>query len=418
MLPQPPPKASTVVTSTPSAAAQSGSALLLSASPCQSWRVAVFKAHSTDDLTILRAGMCPDCGAGVSRPMAACGACGLRFDNNLNDLPVARVAVHVAPPQPPPQDAPPPQQAWTPPPPPPAPPPAPSAPAIDPSTRGRPLSLDDIELLERGSVSVGENPLTDAEGPEVVNGAREPLLGSALARGAVVVMAEAAVVDDPLVLLGFPPVDSHVARAMINLRRGEAALVDDPQRLAVRAEPPPAVPPPAPAPVRAAPTAPPPHRGLTLEDIEALERPILLQQPHSFAELCDLEGCSDPLLGAALIRGATATMADAAVIDDPLVLLGYPAAVPRDIARAMINLRRGDAADVDDVERLLKRPAPVASTSAPVRRVDPEATSLLDQASIRVAAAAIERENANQARLNRPSTSVSGRGGVFSLDDT
>ncbi len=403
--------------------------------------MAIFKARSNDDLTILRAGMCPDCGAGVYRGMAACKACDLQFDNNLLDLPPPKApAPPAAPPTPPsspPPSSPHPQYAQQAPPhaqqaqqPRPAAPPQ-AAPS-DPSGFGLPLTLDDIEILERGPLKFNEHPLTDAEAPEVVSGAVDPLLGSSLARAAIVVMADAAVCDDPLVLLGFPPVVSHVARAFINLRRSDAADIDDAELLAAGPPTPRAVATApattqapsarAPAPVRAEVA---PGRGLTVEEIEALEHPVPFELPHSFAELHDLEGLVDPLLGAALIRGANAAMADAAVIDDPLVLLGYPAVIPRDIARAMINLRRGDAALVDDVESLLKRtpiapPSVVAASSAsgPVRRADPDATALLDQNAIRAAAAAIAREQQQQQQQNRVPSVISGRGGVLSLDDT
>ena len=308
--------------------------------------------------------------------------------------------------------------------------PAPSAPPSEPVSWGQPLSLADLEELERGALKPSEHPLTDAEAPEVVGSAADPLLGSSLSRAATVVMADAAVCDDPLVLLGFPPVDSHVARAFINLRRSDAADIDDAELLAAgrskmttttSAAAPAAVC--APVPVGAG------VRGLTLEDIEALEHPVVAKQPHSFAELCDLEGLTDPLLGAALLRGANAAMADAAVIDDPLVLLGYPAVVPRDVARGMINLRRGDAAVVDDVESLLKRTppsasgpvpkAPTAPASGPVRRADPDATALLDQNAIRAAAEAIAREQQNTPQQpNRVASIISGRGGVLTLDDS
>ena len=396
--------------------------------------VAIFKARSNDDLTILRAGMCPDCGAGIFRGMTACKACGLQFDNHLADLPAPKAAAPAPRPAPAPAPAAAPQQQHAqqqqPQAPQARPAPAPSAPPSDPSAWGRPLSLDDIEELERGALKPSEHPLTDAEGPEVVGGAADPLLGSSLSRAAIVVMADAAVCDDPLVLLGFAPVDSHVARAFIDLRRSDAADIDDAELLAAG----PSVAPPAPvvraaAPARAAAApivAPGGGRGLSLEDIEALEHPIATEQPHSFAELCDLEGISDPLLGAALIRGATAAMAEAAVIDDPLVLLGYPPVLPRDVARAMINLRRGDAALVDDVESLLKRTpvtasgpvpkAPPAPASGPVRRADPEATALLDHNAIRAAADAVAREQAKQP--NRVASVISGRGGVLSLDET
>ncbi len=446
--------------------------------------MAIFKASSADDLTILRAGMCPDCGAGVNRTMTACKACGLGFDNNLADLPAPKgaPAPAAAPPQaaPQPQYSAPPQAQYVPPPqaqapqgqysaPPGAPtapafaaqsgrpPPPPSSTPDDPTAWGRPLTAEDIDALERGPLRDSVMPLTDAEGPDVTNGDPAPLLGSSLSRAAIVVMADAAIVDDPMVLLGYPMEPSHVARAMINLRRGDAALIDDPEVLiasrdvaspeasgprrgpsqdAVAPEPGRA---PVAAPSGGVFAGPGVGKPLTLEDIERLERPYELEQPHSFAEVTDLEGgAGDPLLGAALIRGATATMAEAAVVDDPLVLLGYPPVIPRDVARCMINLRRGDAATTDDVESLLIRPAPtaaapvtqaalaapsrVAAPAAPVGRPpDPEATALIDQNAVRAAQAAVLQEQQRQAQLqqqnpNRVASVVHGRGGVKSLD--
>jgi len=447
--------------------------------------VAIFKASSADDLTILRAGMCPDCGAGVNRTMTACKACGLSFDNNLADLPAPKgPAAAPAQAAPPPQAAPqpqysaPPQPQYSAPPQPQysAPPGAPTAPASaaqsaqpgrgapppsatpdDPTAWGRPLTAEDIDALERGPLRDSVMPLTDAEGPDVTNGDPAPLLGSSLSRAAIVVMADAAIVDDPMVLLGYPVEPSHVARAMINLRRGDAALIDDPEVLiasrdvatpeaggprrgpsqdAVAPEPNKA---PAPAPSGGVFAGPGVGKPLTLEDIERLERPYELEQPHSFAEVTDLEGgVGDPLLGAALIRGATAAMAEAAVVDDPLVLLGYPPVIPRDVARSMINLKRGDAATTDDVESLLIRPAPtaaapvapaapaaparVAAPAAPVGRPpDPEATALIDQNAVRAAQAAVLQEEQRQQQLqqqnpNRVASVIHGRGGAKSLD--
>ena len=444
------------------------------AAGCREWRrhandqvVAIFKARSADDLTILRAGMCPDCGASVNRTMTACRACDLAFDNNLADLPAPKGAP--AAPAPPPAAAP--QHPQPPPSPHSAQPGAPTlsaspgyggppAPALatllpsvlpnDPSTRGQPLTADDIDLMERGPLRSNEHPLTDAEGPDVSSGPSAPLLGSSLARAAIVVMAEAAVVDDPLVLLGYPAEPSHVARAMINLYRGDAGLVDDPEVLiAARKVAPPEASPPRRSPSQDAvpslahPTAtvaptgggvfagPGAGKALTLEDIERLEHPHELEQPHSFAELVDLNVSSgDPLLGAALIRGSTATMADAAVVDDPLVLLGYAPIIPRDVARAMINLHRGDAGTVDAVETLLIRPATSAAPQAAPpshpggRRADPEATALLDQAAVRAAQVAVQEEVRRQQEQqaqpqhnpNRVASVIHGRGGVKSLD--
>jgi hypothetical protein len=324
--------------------------------------------------------------------------------------------------------------------------------------------------IERGPLRANDQPLTDAEAPDVTAGDAAPLLGSSLSRASIVVMADAAVCDDPMVLLGYPPVDSHVARAMINLRRGEAATIDDPEVLLGSrdvAEPKPATPKrgpsqdavipdrPTQAPAGGLFAGPGMGKPLTLEDLERLERPYELEQPHSFAEITDLEGgVGDPLLGAALIRGGNASMADAAVIDEPLVLLGYPAVVPRDVPRLAVNLRRGDAGLVDEVESLLQRPAPTAAraptaqeptaqapttrpvapaASAPVSRaptapvaptgrpahVDNEATALLDQSAVRAAQAAVAREQAAQqaAQPNRVASRIHGRGAVQSLDD-
>lgn len=402
--------------------------------------MAQFRARSPDDLTILRAGMCPDCGAGVSRGMLACKACGLQFDHYQNELPAPRAPAAPAP-APTPQYAPPAQQApqgYAPPahpqaaqqartpisPPPPA-----------PHGVGQPLTLDDIELLERGPLKSSEHPLTDAEAPDVVFGPPEPLLGSSLARAAIVVMADAAICDDPMVLLGQPSSESHVVRAFLNLRRSDAAETDDPEfmhgGLAPAPVPSSAAAPRAPRPQAPAAVAPGGGVPLTLEDIEALERPVRLEQPHTFAELCDLEGVADPALGVAVTRGPTVVMGEAAVGDDPLVLLGYPPVEMRDVARAMINLRRGEGPDVDDVENLLRRPTARAATGlqpaqpqttqpaqqaqAP-RRADPEATALLDQSAIRAAADAVAREQAKQP--NRVASVISARGAVLSLDDT
>jgi hypothetical protein len=108
---------------------------------------------------------------------------------------------------------------------------------------------------------------------------------------------------------------------------------------------------------------------------------------------------------------------------------------PRDVPRLAINLKRGDAAAIDEVESLLQRarpaaPAPAAAPAAAVsggapprvaapRALDPEATALLDQAAVRAAQEAVAREQAQQQQQqqNRVASRIHGRGAVQSLDD-
>lgn len=453
---------------------------------------------------MFRAGICPDCGAGIYQGMTACKVCELEFSAHAHELPQQKAKAPAAQPpqqQPPPQQQQPPPQHQQPPQQPPQyaqPPQQPQAaprerasggeprqaslsPIPSPQIIGKPLTAEDLDELERGSMRPSSFPLTDAEGPEYVRGAPEPLLGSALSRAAIVVMADAAVVDDPLVLLGHKPVENHLARAMINLRRSATAETDDPEGLlmsrstggaapSLQPEPtsrsahaqesalpagPSFAPPPAqrpstslPAPdapsSRGAPVAVPraaslssaqnTGKPLTFEEMERIEHPLLDVQPHSFAEATDFVfGANDPLLGAAKIKGANAVMADAAVIDDPLVLLGYPPVMSH-VARQAINLRRSDAPVCDEVGTLLQRPttaaqpstaptgapraaAPSASPSGSGRPPDPDATALLDQNAVMAAARAVAEEEARAQQQRRPATSVGARGGARSLDE-
>ncbi|MDP2340579.1 MAG: hypothetical protein Q8O67_06460 [Deltaproteobacteria bacterium] len=451
--------------------------------------------------------MCPDCGTGVFAGMTVCKGCGLSFEGFTHELPQQKAKA--AAPAPPQQQAPsqqqqqpPPQQGYQQQPPqqqyqqqqqqaPPQyqqPPqqqrgPGPSPPPPDrPGAWPRPLTMEDTDMMERG-LPAHIYPLTDAEAPDVTRFAPAPLLGSALQRAAICVMAEAAVCDDPLVLVGHKPVESHVSRMVLNRRRAEAAVYDDPEELiqsrqGARSTPQPSgdviataggafnvgvaaatVPTPrgVPAPKNSGQPPRPPGIGkpLTLEEIMAIEFPVQARQPHSGAEVPDFEGVGDvanlsaviggkcdPLLGASRIRGSNAVMAEAAVTDDPLVLLGYPPVMSH-VARLAINMKRSDTAIADDVATLLKRPPVAASHASPSapsaapggaprtspapaagsgRRVDPDATALLDNSAVMAAAAAVAREQeaaaaaAEQAR-RRPGTNVAGRGGVRSLDD-
>lgn len=373
----------------------------------------MFRARTADDLTVLRAGMCPDCGAGVYQGITACGACGLSFANNLADLPPRRKSA------PAPVAAPSSMKAAGP----------PAARGMPEARAGIPLSSEDVEALERGPLRAHERPLTDAESPDVPGLDAAPGLGSALSRAANVVMADAAVADDPLVLLGYPSPLSHVARAMINHRRADAAVEDDPERL-LRTN----------APSRAIGTAT--RRGddqgrrprrenvdplygvpLTLADIERLEqlRPAWL--PHSFAELAELAADvafgrgADETLGAALIRGGNATLAEAAIGDEPLVLLGYPPVTPRDVPRLAINLRRTDAGSVDEVESLLVRTQ--ARPKAAVRVSSGRAAPAIgvDRAAIEEAQATVGQASTSTTPRPPGSARVQGRGAVQTLDD-
>jgi hypothetical protein len=380
--------------------------------------------------------------------------------------------------------------------------------------------LDEFERWERAPKR--RLAMCDAEGPDVVSGGRSPLLGAALARESVV-MADAAIVDDPLVLLGHSIGVPHVPRATIDQRRADAAAVDDVDIL-LRGPPPvgsassstvqgaaPAVESEGPgraARPNAGDRASPPVASSsslsssssktvapwTLEDIERLERPAGGQAfglPLTFAEVPDA-AASDPRLGAALTRGVPVVMADGAVADEPLVLLGYPPA-PTPIPRCAVHLTRSDAALVDDAMLLMQRPllseahpgptpavapstavptvsrasgamplsaiptagmraaaaptvrplpgndvptpAPARERAArsaglpPVTRGDPnDATALLATDAIRAAAHAVGREAPPTSTERRPqgsrpqgsrlpTTSVSGRGGARSIDE-
>ncbi len=378
---------------------------------CEAYVVTVFQPRSADDLTVLRAGMCPDCGAGVYQGITACGACGLSFANHLAELPPRRGAK-----------------------------PASTAPAtrVLPETRsglvgqapaGVPLSVEALSDLERGPLQAHLQPLTEAEGPDVASGDTSPRLGSALSRAAVVVMADAAVADDPLVLLGYPPGQSHVARAMINQRRAEAADDDEPAQLLRTSSPPRAV-------VSAQ------RRGdekdrrlrrddvdplygvpLTLADIERLEQLLPAWLPHSFAELAELTDdvvkgrVADPALGAALIRGGNTTLAEAAIGDEPLVLLGYPPVTPRDVPRLAINLRRTDAGYVDEVESLLVRPQARPKTATRVSSGRAAPAIGVDRAAIQEAQATVGQASTSTTPRPPGSARVQGRGAVQTLDD-
>lgn len=207
-------------------------------------------AGSAQDLKLLKAGICPDCGATITAGMASCPSCKVSF------------GAHASAFQPPPQ----------------APPSRPAAPASAPAAHVAPaaavaaraassprgLTAEQIDDLERGMHARALFPHTFAEGPE--NGS-SLALGSALARAAQLVMADAALVDDPQVLSSGKSSPSPIPRVKMNVATSSAAMVDDApppwaaslSAPAARTAPPAAraAPAPAPAPARAQP--PPPH---------------------------------------------------------------------------------------------------------------------------------------------------------------
>ncbi len=328
---------------------------------------------SPDGLTVLRAGLCPDCGAVVGHGLVVCRACGLDFGEYAHELPGPKArAAASAPPAPPSGGAAALGASLS----------SSSSPQADrPAPRASGMTVDDVAEFERGVRAVHALPLTHAEAPDVARVVAAPLLGAALARGAGVVMAEAAVADEPLALLGHPAASGPVPRAALNLRRAAAAAVDEPGSLVT----------PAPSPTRPTSTAsttttrtdaPAPGRsrgvgqasaGLSLDDIERLERPLATGLPGSFAEAADAWG-ADPGAGLASLRGPGIVMADAGVADDPLVLLGYPP-LASPIARAAIHQRRSDAACVDDAWLLARRPATAAARPSPAPPAAPAATA-------------------------------------------
>lgn len=157
---------------------------------------------SPQDLKLLKAGLCPDCGAAVTAGMVACAVCKTSFGAHasvLQPLPSAVAAPRAAP-----------AAAMA------------RAPALLPTSRG--LTAEQIDELERGMHARSLFPHTFAEGPE--NGAALAL-GSALARGALLVMADAALVDDPLVLASGKPTPTAIPRVKHNVASSSAAMVDD-----------------------------------------------------------------------------------------------------------------------------------------------------------------------------------------------
>lgn len=158
--------------------------------------MARFTPRTPKDLAILRAGLCPECGATVTAGMSSCPSCRVDYGEHAAVLvPAAPVAAR-----------------------------APYA------SRG--LTDADIDELERGQRARSLYPHTSAEGPEAFCALA---LGSALVKGAQLVMATAALVDDPSVLVGGVAPSTPLPRALINHALSSAAMVDD-------------APPPAPAP--------------------------------------------------------------------------------------------------------------------------------------------------------------------------
>jgi hypothetical protein len=210
-------------------------------------------------------------------------------------------------------------------------------------------------------------------------------------------MAEAAVADEPLVLLGHRLALAHVPRASVNLRRSAHASVDDVDVLLRPSEAPTGIAaldagtprPDVRSPTPSSTKMPAAGMPLTVDDIERLERPAAAALPSSFAELPDA-GAADPSLGAALPRGATVMMAEAAVTDDPLVLLGYPPA-QASIPRSALHMTRSDAAEIDDALFLVQRPtpAPVRSSSQSPGAVPSGSPSLVGRAISSVGLAAL-----------------------------
>jgi hypothetical protein len=129
--------------------------------------------------------------------------------------------------------------------PPPAPAPAPAARAAavaQPAAIARGLTAEQIDELERGMHARSLFPHTFAEGPE--NGGALAL-GSALARAAQLVMADAALVDDAQFLASGKHAPSAIPRVKHNAASSSAAMVDDapPVASSVASSPPPRAPP-------------------------------------------------------------------------------------------------------------------------------------------------------------------------------
>lgn len=182
--------------------------------------MARFQPRTPADLKMLQARICPECGASLQAGMTACPVCRLDFGEHAAVLA-------------PPPVAPAPKTA-----------PGGVAPGVlAPRTSGKPLSTQDIDELERG-LAARALPVSAACAPDVVSSTTAGI-GVGLAQ-AMVVMANAALVDDPEVLAGRPAPSSHIPLAVAHDAKSAAALVD-------AAEPAPRL-----APVASAPPAP--HR--------------------------------------------------------------------------------------------------------------------------------------------------------------
>lgn len=155
------------------------------------------------------------------------------------------------------------------------------------SARG--LTAEQIDDLERGMHARALFPHTFAEGPE---NAGTLALGSALARAAQLVMADAALVDDPLVLASGKATPPAIPRAKLNVVSSSAAMVDDapPMTSSLPAPPVPPVPravapppraPPAPTP-RAAPPAAVAHTAPVASMVPTGEEPETVPEMPAF----------------------------------------------------------------------------------------------------------------------------------------
>ncbi len=215
--------------------------------------MAIFKPHAPADLKMLQAGMCPECGAALSGGVKACGVCKVQFtEEHAALIGGARKA---------------------------APGPAAAGPA-------RPLTAEEIDDLERGPLHRGF-PLSVAGAADVADG-KPVALGVALS-AALIVYADAALVDEPAVLMGAAAPHAPIPRVRVNVPGSAAALADDgplgasasppaPARAAPAAAPPPPPGAVAPPPAAVAPPPPPPPPG-ALPAVAAHDAPTQPDHP-------------------------------------------------------------------------------------------------------------------------------------------
>ena len=311
--------------------------------------MARFQPKSPQEIAVFQAGFCPDCGARRDSGADRCRLCGLSFEGMPLDVtappapasaPQAAPVIAVAVPQ-----AVVPQAV------------VPQAIVAAPFASTAP----DVDHLERG-LSAWPHPVSQASLPDA--GWTKTGLGAAL-RQAFVRMADAALADNPDVLLGRGDGAGHIGRAHPHAG-SDAAVVDEPRTLLARGGHAPSS---FPARSGTATQAGPPSLGpLTLKSLEwSLDGDAIALSAAATADAVRLPSAG---LGLAMMRGPNMVGANAALADAPETLLSF-AVRGSHVTAAILEARTSKAAGVDDALGMLASASPPPQSHVPRGKTAP-----------------------------------------------